>query len=200
MRQSTQGFTLIEILIVAFIIGLSASLVALSIGDDKTKAPPFVEAQTFVQTIDFIAEYAALNGDTIAMFVEPKVAENTTENQWCYNWKRMRDGNWADLPEDASKEHCMDVKVEWELEIEGRIYVYDPDLEVHPPLLVFSSSGESTPIEMVMYERTARAASGSEQQHIQIDMMGGSCWAENPRTRDSSKSNSKSNKEACHVR
>ena len=192
-----QGFTLIEILIVAFIIGLTASLISLTVGDDKTKAPPFVEAQTFLQTIDFIGEYAALNGDTIGMFVEPKNTEDSIEKQWCYSWKRMRDRNWADLPEDAPKQYCMDPRVEWELEIEGRLYEYDPDLEFQPPLLIFSSSGESTPVEMTMFEKEAEGAP-SEPQHIQIDMMGGSCWAEDPKTQDSKTQNSK--KEACHVR
>ena len=187
-----QGFTLIEILIVAFIIGLSASLIALSVGDDKTKEPPFMEAQAFLQAIDFIGEYAALNGDTIGMFVEPKNAEDSVEMQWCYTWKRLRDGNWANLPEDAAKQYCMDPRVEWELEIEGRLYEYDPDLEFQPPVLIFSSSGESTPVEMEMFQKESDAAP-SEPQHIQIDMMGGNCWAENPR-------NQNTKKEACHVR
>lgn len=187
-----QGFTLIEILIVAFIIGLSASLIAISIGDDKTKAPPFQEAQTFLQAMDFIGEYAALNGEIIGMFIEPKSSEESSGKKWCYLWKRMRDGAWADLPEDSLTEHCMQEGVEWELEIEGRLYVYDPDLEVQMPVLVFSPSGESTPIEMTIFEESAAGAS-SEPQHIQIDMMGGSCWAENPKNQDAKK-------EPCHVR
>ncbi|RYY73578.1 MAG: prepilin-type N-terminal cleavage/methylation domain-containing protein [Gammaproteobacteria bacterium] len=193
MRRSMRGFTLIEILIVVFIIGLTASLIALSIGDDKTKHPPFIEAQTFLQTIDFIAEYAALNGDTIGMFIEPKNVEESAEKQWCYSWKRLRDRNWADLPEDSSRQHCMDVQVEWELEIEGRLYEYDPDLETQPPVLIFSSSGESTPVEMSIYDRETSDAN-SEPQHIVIDMMGGTCWAENPKLRDPDK------KGACNVR
>ncbi len=188
-----QGFTLIEILIVAFIIGMTASLISLTVGDDKTKQPPFVEAQTFIQMIDFISEYAALNGETIAMFIEPKNVEESGEKQWCYSWKRMRDRGWGDLPEDSSKQHCMDARVEWELEIEGRIYEYDPDLEIQPPVLIFSSSGESTPVEMTISERVT-TGTPAETQHIQIDMMGGSCWPENPKTQESNK------KEACHVR
>lgn len=186
-----QGFTLIEILIVAFIIGMTASLISLAVGDDKTKHPPFLEAQTFIQTIDFLSEYSALNGEIVGMFIEPKNAEESGVKQWCYNWKRMRDGAWADLPEDSLKEHCMQEGVEWELEIEGRLYVYDPDLEVQPPVLVYSPSGESTPIEMSIFEEST--AKPTEPQHIQIDMMGGSCWAENPRNQDSKK-------EPCHVR
>ena len=193
MRRSVQGFTLIEILVVAFIIGMTASLISLAVGDDKNKQPPFLEAQTFIQTIDFIGEYAALNGDTIAMFVEPKIVEESPEKQWCYSWKRLRDRSWSDLPEDSAREHCMDPRVEWELEIEGRIYEYDPDLETQPPVLIFSSSGESTPVEMTISERNS-IGTPAETQHLAIDLMGETCWAENPKTRDSNK------KEACHVR
>lgn len=177
MKRSMQGFTLIEILIVAFIIGMTASLISLSIGDKKTEKGPYKEAQTFMQTIDFVGEYAALNDEIIAMFIRPQEGESALTKSWCYSWKRMRDNAWGNLPEDVMSEHCMEETVQWELEIEGRLYVYDPDLEIQPPVLVFSPSGEATPVEMSMFEQ-GNSNSPSEPQHIEIDMMGNSRWPE----------------------
>jgi general secretion pathway protein H len=169
-----QGFTLIEILIVVFIIGLTASVISLSIGDDKKDGAPYQEARTLLQTIDFVSEYTALNGEVIAMFVTQKESEDALNKRWCYSWKRLRDNNWSELPDDTLTEHCLLDTVLWELVIEGRIYAYDPDIEIQPPVLIFSPSGEATPVEMALFE----SATNEGTQHIEIDMMGNSRWLE----------------------
>lgn len=169
-----QGFTLIEILIVVFIIGLTASVISLSMGDDKKDAPAYQETRKLLQAIAFVSEYSALNGDVIAMFVSQKESEDELENHWCYSWKRFRDNAWNELPEDTLPEHCMPNTLVWEMQVEGRIYVYDPDLEIQPPVLVFSPSGEATPMEMALFESVASEGA----QHIEIDMMGNTRWVE----------------------
>jgi general secretion pathway protein H len=174
-RRSVQGFTLIEIMIVVFIIGLMAGVITLSIGEDKSKAAPRVEAQAFMQAIDFIGEFAALNGEVVGMFITPHESSDSLGKYWCYNWQRYRDNAWGKLPEDSLSEHCMPANLQWELVIEGHLYVYDPDLEFQPPVLVFSPSGEATPVEMALFEQGTTTA---EPQHIEIDMMGNSHWRE----------------------
>ncbi len=172
-----QGFTLIEILIVVFIIGLTASVISLSMGgDDEKDSAPYQETQTLLQAIAFVGEYSALNGEVIALFVSQKESEDELNKHWCYTWKRFRDNSWGELPDDVLSEHCMPSNVVWELEIEGRLYIYDPDLEIQPPVLVFSPSGEATPVEMVLFESAASASNNA--QHIEIDMMGASRWVE----------------------
>ena len=173
-----QGFTLIEILIVVFIIGLTASVISLSIGDDKKESAPYQEASKLLQVIAFVSEYSALNGEVIAMFVSQKESENALNTQSCYSWKRFRDNGWGELPGEILPEHCVADTVVWELVIEGRIYAYDPDLEIQPPVLVFSPSGEATPVEMALFESAASASSSNNAQHIEIDMMGNSRWLE----------------------
>jgi len=169
-----QGFTLIEILIVVFIIGLTASVISLSMGDDKKDSPAYQETRTLLQAIDFVSEYSALNGEVIAMFVSQKESEDELNDHWCYSWKRFRDNTWSELPDDTLPEHCLPSTLVWEMVIEGRIYVYDPDLEIQPPVLVFSPSGEATPMEMALFESVA----SEDAQHIEIDMMGNSRWVE----------------------
>jgi general secretion pathway protein H len=173
-RPSVRGFTLIEILIVVFIIGLMAGLISLSLGKDKTEDNLRKEAQALIQAIDFVGEYAALNGEVLALFAKQQESDDSLEKYWCYNWQRYRDNQWVNLPEDSLGEHCMPANVQWEMVIEGHPYRYDPDLEIQPPVLVFSPSGEATPVEMAIFQQGTDA----EAQHIEIDMMGSSDWRE----------------------
>ena len=163
-------------MIVVFIIGLMAGVITLSIGEDKSKAAPRVEAQTLMQAVDFVSEYAALNSEVVGMFITPRESSDSLGKYWCYNWQRYRDNGWVKLPEDSLSEHCLPVNLQWELVIEGHLYVYDPDLEIHPPVLVFSPSGEATPVEMALFEQGA--GTPAEAQHIEIDMMGSTHWRE----------------------
>ena len=174
-------------MIVVFIIGLMALTISLSMGEDKSKAAPRVEARAFMQAVGFASEYAALNGDVVALFIARRDSEDSTNHIWCYDWKRFRDNAWIKLPEDSLSEHCMDEQVQWDLVVEGHNYVYDPDLEVQPPVLVFSPSGEATPVEMAVFEQGTGAP---EAQHIEIDMMGNSHWREVDESQSSSSSGS----------
>lgn len=179
LQRSAQGFTLIEIMIVVFIIGLMAGVITLSIGEDKSKAAPRVEAQALMESIGFVTEYATLNGEVIGMFIRSVESKDTLGKSWCYSWQRQLGNGWSGLPEDSLTEHCMPINLQWELEIDGHLYVYDPDLETQPPVVVFSPSGEATPVEMALFEQGA----GSEPQHINIDMMGDSHWREQDEAR-----------------
>ena len=170
--ERERGFTLIEILMVIVIIGLSVSIVTLSIGGSKDESVTRKEAQTFLQAVDFASEQAVLNGDVIAMFITPKETGEKLGKQWCYSWKLFRQSGWAEMPEDTLNEHCMPENMQWDLVVEGRIYSYDPDLETQPPVLVFSSSGETTPVEMAIFEH----GSDAEAQRIEIDLMGNVIW------------------------
>lgn len=161
-------------MIVVFIIGLMAAVISLSMGEDKSKAAPRVEAQALMQAIGFAGEYAALNGEVVAMFITPHESSDSLGKYWCYHWQRYRDNGWVNLPQDSLAEHCMTENLQWELVIEGHLYVYDPDLEVQPPVIVFSPSGEATPAEMALYEQGA----AGEPQHIEIDLMGNTHWRE----------------------
>lgn len=171
-RQFSRGFTLLEILVVVFIIGLSVATIAISIGENKADSPAYKEAQTFMDQALFIGEFADLNGEVLALFVFPKEDESTGFKQWCYNWKRYRDNDWQVLPEDTLPEHCVVAEVQWDLVIEGKPFVYDPDLERQPPVVVFASSGETTPVEMAFMEKGL----GEKAQRIELDMMGNLHW------------------------
>lgn len=172
MGRHIEGFTLIEILIVMVIIAFSISIVTLSIGGNKDESGTRKEAQAFLQAADFAEEDAILNGNIIGMFLRPQVTEDAGAKAWCYNWLRYRDNSWQPMPEETLSEHCMPANMQWDLVIEGRLYTYDPELEVQPPVLVFSPSGETTAVEMAIFEH----GTASEPQRIEIDLIGNVHW------------------------
>lgn len=161
-----------EIMIVVFIIGLTVSLMSLSVGDSRQDNAAYKEAAAFMQAVEFIGEQTVLNGELIAMFIAPKDSEEGLAKQWCYRWQRFLDGAWRDLAEDTLSEHCMVDNMQWEIIQEGKTYEYDPNLEIQPPVLVFSPSGETTPAEMAIFESGAT----TEAQRIEIDLVGGIRW------------------------
>jgi general secretion pathway protein H len=167
-----KGFTLIEILAVVVIIGFMASVMALSMGGGERENTTVKEMRLFLQAVDFASEHSVLNGEVIGMFAAPKEMESSLVEVWCYQWKRFQQGAWADMPADTMVEHCLPEKMEMEMTIEGRLYKYDPDLEIQPPLFVVSPSGETTPIELAIFEQ----GGGSETQKVDINMMGVIDW------------------------
>jgi general secretion pathway protein H len=170
--QYSQGFTLIEIMIVVFIIGLTVSLMSLSLGSSNEDNAAHKEAAAFMQAVDFIGEQTVLNGELVGMFVVQKDAEDGLAKQWCYRWQRFLDGKWQELTEDTLTEHCMVDDMEWDIILEGKRYEYDPNLEIQPPIVLLSPSGESTAAEMAIYEHGATI----DAQRIEIDLVGNARW------------------------
>lgn len=168
VNRFSQGFTLIEMLAVIVIIGLITGIVTLSVDQAESDSGPTKEAQMLRQAIDFVSDLAVLNGEIVGMFVEPKEVEGSVAKQWCYHWQRFRSGQWEDLPPDTLSEHCMSETIQMDLLVEGKLVAYDADLEVQPPVLVWSPSGEATPIEITLFEN----GSNAEKKVIVIDMMG----------------------------
>jgi len=166
------GFTLLEILIVVFIIGLSVSGIAIAISESKTDSPAYKEAEDFITAATFVGEYADLNGEVLALFVDKQNKNATQSAQWCYNWKRFRDNQWVAISEDSVTEHCVSADVQWDLIIEGKPYIYDPDVERQPPVIIFASSGETTAVEMAFMDRGA----SDKPQRIELDLMGNLHW------------------------
>lgn len=166
--RCSQGFTLIEILAVIIIIGLITSIVSLNVDQGEADNSSRKEAQALRQALDFVSDLAVLNGEIVGMFVAPQQVEGSAAKQWCYHWQRFRSEQWTDLPKDTLAEHCMAETVQLDLMVEGKLVIYDEDLEVQPPVLIWSPSGEATAIEITLYEN----GSSSEKKVITVGMMG----------------------------
>lgn len=171
----TAGFTLLELLVMILIVGLSLGLIALAIGGaDDTRARDAAEG--FVQRANYVAEQAVLNNERMGLFVEVKSAPNTTVSSWCYHWQRLRAYQWEPLPA-MDEQYCLPPSLQVDMLVENEPYDYDPDLEVQPPVVILFPSGDAIPFELAIYERDQTALLDRDNvQRIQIDMMSRITW------------------------
>jgi general secretion pathway protein H len=179
------GFTLLELLVMIMIVGLSLGLIALALGGgDDARARD--EAERFMLRANYVAEQTVLNNERMGLFVYQQAESNTTADSWCYRWQRLRANQWEPLPE-MDEQYCLPASLQVEMLVENEPYEYDPELDVQPPVVVLFPSGDAIPFELAIYERdqnqrpgSGRADSGragSESvQRIQIDMMSRITW------------------------
>lgn len=108
-----RGFTLIEILVVLFIIGLISGIALLSlgvIGGDRGLA---AETEVLANRIKLLSERAGLEGNDYGIYLEPSGYEVMRLNN--------RSGVWERVTNDSLlKAHPIDPTIQMRLTIEGR--------------------------------------------------------------------------------
>lgn len=176
MKRQT-GFTLIEILLVVFIIGMTISVISLSVGGNAAVNKLQEETKEFMLRANYIAEQSVLKGETHGLFVQSREVDNgeaVVVEQWCYQWRRVRDQEWQDLPE-LPEERCFPEGVVMELVIDDKDWKYDPDIEFQDPVMGFYPSGDgSAEVEISLY---AKGESNEEKiQRITLDVVGKLIW------------------------
>lgn len=168
LHSRQQGFTLIEIMIVVMIIGLSAGMATLAFApDDTTELEQAVDK--FMLQAEFVSEQTVLTGEVVGLFVKPRPAREG--DTWCYQWRRFRNSAWQPVS-DFLPDQCLRPEVELELVVEGEPYEYDEREKTPKPVLMFYPSGEASRLEMALFTRFE----SDEVERVQIDMMGDVRW------------------------
>lgn len=141
-----QGFTLVEILVIALVIGILVSMVSIAMPSTSPDAELKKQADDLHKELVYISEQAVLKGEIYALFLEQDQTENESgllTHMWCYQWQRVRDGYWEEVPE-LPERRCTHPSIEWDVELNGKKWVYDPELDVQEPVLGFFPSGDAT--------------------------------------------------------
>lgn len=168
-RSRQKGFTLIEIMVVVMIIGLSAGMVTLAFApDDASRLEE--AADKFLLQAEFVAEQTTLTGEVIGLFVRP--TQSRQGEQWCYRWRQFRNSSWQPVS-DFLPDQCLPTDAGVEMIVEGEEYEYDPRTTSAEPLLIFYPSGEATRFEIALF---AQFEADEDVQRIEVDMMGRVRW------------------------
>jgi general secretion pathway protein H len=189
MRQQ-QGFTLIEIMIVVFVIGISVGMVSFSIGGNSDAELTRKETEEFMLQADYIAEQSVLKGETHGLFVverNPQEINFDAGQEWCYQWRRVRDRQWQDLPE--LQQRCLPEGMKIDFVIDDKLWKYDPELEYQDPVMGFFPSGDgSGEVEISIYMEGKTGA--DEMQRLDLTIMGELHWRNEEERRKQDKARS----------
>lgn len=168
MRKNTYGFSLIEVMVVLFMIGLSVAVVVLNYSGSDYDKELQKKAQRFQIVFDMASDYAVLNQVQLGLRVEPE------KNQYFFMFLNDQD-KWRPLQGDdifAPQEFEEDFSLELELDDlpwvqEDSLFdagIFDEELSVsnestdigneeekepEPPQVFIFSSGEFTPFSLI---------------------------------------------------
>ena len=152
-RQSRRGagFSLIEMMVVIFIIALAAGMVMLQInigGDDEAEALQDY-ADELLQLAALAEDQAVLTGLPYGLVIEPPNAEHN----WQLQWRKYQRGEWS-ATEDIFTVQSLPQTVELVTEVEGNTLEFKDFNKRDEPILpsiVFYPGGEVTPFTLIYY-------------------------------------------------
>lgn len=176
MNPRQQGFTLIEIIVVVFIIGMAVGVISISVGGNPAADRARKEAEDFMLHTSYVAEQAVLKGETYGLFVELRPAQDIdAQEQWCYTWRRVRDSAWQDLQELPL--HCIAEGLAIEFTVDEELWEYDPELEFQDPVIGFFPSGDaSSAAEIAIFANKSNMDNEVETQKFSLDLAGELHW------------------------
>lgn len=177
VNRREQGFTLIEIIFVVFIIGMAVGVISISVGGNALADLSKKEAETFMLQANYLAEQSVLKGETHGLFVHLRPAQDIeAQPQWCYQWRRVRDSQWQDLPE--LDQHCVSEGLVLEFTHDDTLWEYDPELEFPEPVMLFYPSGDGSGlIEIAIFaDQLQSGDEAGEPQRFSLDANGQLHW------------------------
>ncbi|MFL0811075.1 MAG: prepilin-type N-terminal cleavage/methylation domain-containing protein [Agarilytica sp.] len=177
--KTQQGFTLIEILTVLFVVGFIVGGVSvffnLKSPDEELKKT----VEKFSVIANHISELSILSGEPIGLKLEPpEWRDDPLEQGWRYSWQKLTGEGFVELTDVPAVE--IDNAIELNVFIDEQEWKYEDAPEVREPILYFYSTGEVTPFEIEfvhdeVFEQT---------QTVMVDVWGEVVWKERQEQRE----------------
>ncbi|MFQ5487017.1 MAG: type II secretion system minor pseudopilin GspH [Gammaproteobacteria bacterium] len=155
-RPACRGFTLLELLVVVLIIGITLGLVVPSLNPDRERGLD-EESRRLAALIRLGAEEAVLQGREYAVELAPDG----------YRFLALEGDKWLPLQDELLHPRQLPDNLHLEVFFEGERFDFLRAEEEENPRLYILSSGEMTPMEILL--------SGSDSEHnyrIVIDING----------------------------
>ena len=155
MTRSQRGFTLIEIMVVMVIVGITLALVSVNFNQDDSKVLG-EEANRLAALLEHAQSQAMITGKPVAWSAQ------TGSYQF---WQRGKDGKWDEPSSDEIlRERTFPVAIEWgEIKVAGNPIKLDERL-------VFLAGGLNPPFEMkIKYRDRQLSIRGTATGQVSVD-------------------------------
>lgn len=155
--KTGKGFTLLEILVVVFIIGIVLSMVVISINPDKGEELK-TEADRFITLVSLATQESIMLSKEYALDLSHDG----------YSFLAFEDQQWTAAEGDIFRTRTLPQGVYMDVYLEGEKYDFeDAEEEERNPRIFLLSSGEMTPFEIVLQSEDTK-----ESFHISGDISG----------------------------
>jgi len=147
-----RGFTLIELVMVIFVLGVLTGFAVLRFGDGGRESQVREEAERLAALIRLAREEAILQSDERALAFTRHGYQFQREYQI-----DERSFEWLPIEDDTMfrTRDLKDRKLSFELYVDGLRVALDRDAERPPPNVFFLSGGELSPFELHLKDETA---------------------------------------------
>jgi general secretion pathway protein H len=173
-KTSQSGFSLMEVMIVMFVIVLLTSMVTLNVGSGSQDIELESQLRGIIDTAEYALDEAQFTGFDYGLLLEQ---EYTPEGpRFVYTWQERRIDGWQ-LPETGKAifatqafPHTVDIELQIEESpfAETEIETGEDDEAIQHPQIVLYSSGETTAGVMDIRSR----AEGEILWRIEWDLLG----------------------------
>lgn len=179
LRRSQQGFSLLELMAVILVIGLSLGMVGLSVTGGGPREDVWDNIEKFMGMAQYAQEHAILTGEPVGLRIEPpswraQRGEDPDNVGWRFQWVVTNEQGWsplADLPVID-----MPPSVGLVVEVDEELWDYDAQLDRTTPVAAFYPSGDITFISIEFSDEREPGFT----QHVEVDETGELVWVEAP--------------------
>lgn len=158
---------------VVLVVGISATLITLTIGGDGPEKKLRNEVERFATYSQFASERAVLSGQSMGLVLEPpEWQDNPSEAGWRYRWQRMTPEGWLDDPAIPAIDMPKDVVLD--IVIEDLPWSWERAPEIKLPIVAFYPSGDMTLFKIGFRDER----NPDYEQHVTINEWGQVVWVE----------------------
>ena len=148
MSVRPSGFSLIEILIVLFIVSIMATLASVNIGSDNFKDRLETEVKHLTRVAEFALDEAQMSGRDYGLLLG--MTNKKSEDVFFYRWSRLSKNGWThpQIDTDAFADVFFDPRLQVELKLDDSPLEFvdiNTSQSHSTPQIIFYSSGETSP-------------------------------------------------------
>lgn len=180
-RHRHSGFSLLEVMAVIFVIGLSLGMVSVVVNRGGPKDDVWDAVEKFMGLADFASERAILSGETMGLLMEPPLWQaqaqrglNPDDIGWRYRWVTSSSEGWMVLPNLPPVTLPPTMKLV--VEVDDAVWDYEGQVDRTIPVAAYYPSGDVTPIR-IQFSDTREPGFF---QHIEVNEEGELVWLEAP--------------------